>query len=181
MKLVGISGSIIGNKTSKAVHEVLLAAKAFDPAVQIELIDLKDYEVEFVKGVPLSYYNEDTRKVVDIIQCADFLVVGTPIYQASIPGVLKNVLDHLPIDSLKSKVAGIIATGGTDKHYLVMEYHLKPILTYLKGTVPVGNVFIQNDCYDEENEIKDIDVKLRIKKLAEEMILLQKGLQEKES
>lgn len=177
MKLVGISGSIIGNKTSKAVYEVLLAAQVFDPSIQIELIDLKDYDVEFVRGIPLSDYNEDTRKVVNTIISADFLVVGSPIYQASIPGVLKNLFDHLPVDSLKSKVAGMVVTGGTDKHFLVMEYHLKPILTYLKGMVPVENVFIQNESYDENNEIKDEDIKTRIKNLAEEMTFLQKALQ----
>lgn len=177
MKLVGISGSLIGSKTSKVVHEVLLAAKSNDPSIQVELIDLKDYEIEFVKGTPLSYYNDDTVKVVNTIQSADFLVFGTPIYQASITGVLKNLLDHLPIDVFKSKVTGMITTGGTDKHFLVTEYHLKPILTYLKGVVPVGNVFVLNDHFNKENEIIDIDVNKRIEKLAEEMILLQRKMQ----
>lgn len=176
MKLVGISGSLIGSKTSKVVHEVLLAAKSNDPSIQVELIDLKDYEIEFVKGTPLSYYNDDTVKVVNTIQSADFLVFGTPIYQASITGALKNLLDHLPIDAFKSKVTGMITTGGTDKHFLVTEYHLKPILTYLKGVVPVGNVFVLNNDFNEENDLIDMDVKNRIRKLAAEMINIQRRM-----
>ncbi|WP_175638618.1 NADPH-dependent FMN reductase [Metabacillus schmidteae] len=176
MKLVGVSGSLIGSKTPKAVYEVLMAAKSADPTIEIELVDLKEYEVEFVNGTPLSYYNDDTIKVVNTIQNADFLIFGTPIYQASITGALKNLFDHLPIDAFKSKVTGMITTGGTDKHFLVTEYHLKPILSYLKGVVPVGNVFVQNDDFNEENEIKNAEVIGRINKLAEEMILLQKAL-----
>ncbi|WP_226529589.1 NADPH-dependent FMN reductase [Metabacillus niabensis] len=176
MKLVGISGSLIGSKTSKVVYEVLMAIKTADPTINIELIDLKDYEVEFVKGTPLSYYNEDTINVVNTIQSADFLVFGTPIYQASITGVLKNLFDHMPIDAFKSKVTAMVTTGGTDKHFLVTEYHLKPILSYLKGVVPVGNVFVQNDDFNEENEIKNTEVSSRIQKLAKEMLLLQKAL-----
>lgn len=176
MKLVGISGSLIGSKTSKVVHEVLMAAKSLDSTIEVELIDLKDYKVEFVKGTPLSYYNDDTIKVVNTIQSADFLLFGTPIYQASITGALKNLLDHLPIDAFHSKVTGIVSTGGTDKHFLVTEYHLKPILNYLKGVVPVGNVFVQNDDFNEVNEIKNSDIVYRLKKLAEEMIFLQKAL-----
>ena len=42
MKLVGISGSLIGSKTAKAVNEVLVAAKSLDPAIQVELIDLRE-------------------------------------------------------------------------------------------------------------------------------------------
>lgn len=177
MKLVGVSGSLIGSKTSKAVYEVLTAAKNIASDIQVELVDLKEYDVEFVKGTPLSYYNDDTIKVVNTILAADVLLFGTPIYQASITGALKNLLDHLPIDAFKSKVTGMITTGGTEKHFLVPEYQLKPILTYLKGTVPTGNVFIHNDQFDEDNEIIDVDVQQRIKKLAEELVLLKRSLE----
>ncbi|CAI9386904.1 MULTISPECIES: NADPH-dependent FMN reductase [Bacillaceae] len=174
MKLVGISGSLVGAKTSKAVNEVLVAAKSLDPAVQVELIDLREYEIEFVNGAPLSYYNDDTIKVVNTILAADALVIGTPVYQASITGVLKNLFDHLPVDAFKSKVTGMVITGGTDKHFLVMEYQLKPILTYFKSLVTVQNVFVHNDYFDDENEITDDDVKKRMIKLAEEIIYLKR-------
>lgn len=176
MKLVGISGSIIGSKTSKAVHEVLQTAKAKDASIITELIDLKDYEVEFVSGKPFNEYNNDTQKVVTTILSADFLLIGTPIYQASIPGVLKNLFDHLPIDALKSKVTGIVTTGGTEKHFLVTEYQLRPIINYLKGVVPVGNVFVHNNDFSKDNEINSMDIKNRIDRLVEEMIYLQNGI-----
>lgn len=172
MKLVGISGSLVGSKTSKAVNEVLVAAKSLDPTIQVELIDLREYDIEFVNGAPLSYYNDDTIKVVNTILAADALVIGTPIYQASITGVLKNLFDHLPVDAFKSKVTGMVITGGTDKHFLVMEYQLKPILTYFKGLVTVQNIFVHNDYFDDENEITDADIKKRMAKLAEEIIYL---------
>lgn len=176
MKLVGVAGSLLGAKTANAVEEVLNAAKSVDPEIETELVDLRNYEVEFVKGKPLSEYNEDTVKVISTILAADFLLFGTPVYQASIPGPLKNLFDHIPMGSFKSKVTGMITTAGSEKHYLVPEYALKPILTYLKGTVPLGNVFIQNSNFDEQNEIITPEVKTRISNLAEEMILLQKSL-----
>lgn len=176
LKLVGVSGSLIGSKTSKSVLEVLNAVKRIDPAIEIELLDLKDYDVEFVRGTPLSNYNEDTVKVVNTILTADLLVFGTPIYQASISGALKNLLDHIPQESFKSKVTAIVSTGGSDKHFLVAEYHLKPILTFLKGIVPNGSVFVQNNAFNEDNEISDPDVLSRINSLSEEMLILQKSL-----
>lgn len=175
MKLVGVSGSLIGSKTSKSVFEVLNAAKKIDPAIETELVDLKDYDVEFVRGTPLSSYNEDTVKVVNKILTADLLVFGTPIYQASISGALKNLLDHIPTDSFKSKVTAIVSTGGSEKHFLVAEYHLKPILSFLKGVVPNGSVFVQNTAFNVDNEISDPEVLLRIHSLSEEMLFLQKS------
>ncbi|WP_112181943.1 MULTISPECIES: NADPH-dependent FMN reductase [Paraliobacillus] len=179
MKLVGISGSLAGWKTNVLVHEVLSAAKEFDEKIETELIDLRDYDIEFVDGSPLAYYNADTFKVVNKIISADFLVIGSPIYQASISGALKNLLDHLPIDAFKGKVTGMVTTAGSASHFLVSEYQLKPILSYFKGLVPTINVFSHDDSFNEVNEIIDPNVSDRIQKLAEEMINLQKGLHDK--
>jgi FMN reductase len=176
MKLVGISGSLTGSKTSKAVHEVLAAAKRLSPSILTELIDLKDYDVEFVTGKPLTYYNSDTWKVVQTITEADFLVIGTPIYQASITGALKNLFDHLAVDVFKSKAVGVLTTGGSDKHFLVAEYQLKPIISYLKGTAPASSVFVHSNDFNDDNEIAAPIVLERIEKLARELITLQESL-----
>ncbi len=177
MKLVGISGALAGEKTSLAVNDVLVTAQLLDAGIQTELIDLRDYEIEFTVGAPLADYNDDTWEVVNKMMSADFLVFGTPIYQASISGALKNLLDLLPENAFKYKVTGIVATGWSDRHFLVPEYQLKPVLSYFKGLIPTGNVYIQNDAFNEESEeITDPNVADRIQKLAEEMIYLQKGI-----
>ncbi|PAV28773.1 NADH-dependent FMN reductase [Virgibacillus profundi] len=177
MKLVGISGALAGEKTSLAVSDILVAAGLLDSTIKTELIDLRDYEVEFAVGAPLSDYNDDTWDVVNKILSADFLVFGTPIYQASISGALKNLLDHFPENAFKHKVTGIVATGWSNKHFLVTEYQLKPVLSFFKGLVPTGNVFIHNDAFNEESdEIIDQNVSERIQKLANEMIYLQRGI-----
>ncbi|MCM3740543.1 NAD(P)H-dependent oxidoreductase [Oceanobacillus luteolus] len=177
MKLVGVSGALAGEKTSVAVGGVLAAARRHDPSIKTELIDLRDYDIEFASGLPLSGYNEDTWNVVKKILAADFLVFGTPIYQASLSGALKNLLDHLPEYAFKNKVTGMVATGWTNRHFLVLEYHLGSILNYFKGLTPTGNVFIHNDAFDiESNEIIDERIHDRMEKLAKEMIYLQKGI-----
>ena len=177
MKLIGISGALAGDKTPLAVNDVLVATQLLDSTIQTELIDLRDYEIEFSVGAPLGDYNDDTWDVVNKILSADFLVFGTPIYQASISGALKNLLDLFPEYAFRYKVTGIVATGLSNKHFLVPEYQLKPILTYFKGLTPTNNVFIHNDSFNEESdEIIDSDVSKRIKKLAEEMIYLQRGI-----
>ncbi|MDC3417424.1 NADPH-dependent FMN reductase [Aquibacillus salsiterrae] len=174
MKVVGVAGSLVGWKTNVVIHHVLKAVKEIDVTIETELIDLRDYQVEFVTGEPLAYYNQDTFDVVNKIQSADLLVFGTPIYQASISGALKNLFDHFPVDAFKGKVTGMVTTGAVEKHFLVSEYHLKPILSYLKGLVPTSNVFVHNDSFDDQNEIINEEVLKRIKLLATEMITLRK-------
>src|SRR5690606_34053581 len=131
-------------------------------------------------GEPLTYYNDDTWNVVKKILDADFVVFGTPIYQASISGVLKNLLDFFPEYALKNKVTGIIATGASEKHFLLPENHLKPILSYLRGLGPSTNVFVHNDDFDEESdEIMNDGVSKSIHHHAEEMSFLQRSINER--
>jgi len=179
MKLLGISGDIVGKKTANAVNEVLIKAKEQNPDLEIELIDLKNFNVEFVDGRPLEKYNNDTKSVVNKILAADFFIIGTPVYQASITGVLKNLFDHLPTDVFKSKVVGMITIAGTDKHFLVGEMQLKPILSFFKAITVTQNVFIPSNSFDEQNQIKELDIQHRIENLVDELLFVQKRLKEK--
>ncbi|HJA72842.1 MAG TPA: NAD(P)H-dependent oxidoreductase [Candidatus Limosilactobacillus faecipullorum] len=63
---------------------------------EITLLDLRKLNLVFSDGRDFREYNGDTRLVADTIMNADALIFGTPVYQASISGALKNVLDLLP-------------------------------------------------------------------------------------
>ncbi|WP_079709030.1 NADPH-dependent FMN reductase [Paraliobacillus ryukyuensis] len=175
MKVVGVAGALAGWKTNVIVHHTLKALEKNDSNLKTELIDLRDVEVEFARGEPLAFYNDDTFDVVNKLLAADILVFGTPIYQASISGALKNLLDHLPVDAFKRKITGIVATGSIDRHALVPDYHLKPVLVYLKGTVPSTTVFVENSAFSDVNEILDERVVERMDQLAQEMLQLQQA------
>jgi len=174
LKFVGLSGALTGHKTSHMVFKVLHAAKLQNQDIEIELIDLKDYDVEFMRGYPLSYYNDDTQLVVNKLLEADCIVIGTPIYQASISGSLKNLLDFLPERAFRDKIVGFISTAGSDKYFLVAEYHLRPIIHFLGGVVPSRNVFVPDSSFNVESEIDDDLIDRRIMKFSEEFLKLSK-------
>ncbi|MGW9019751.1 NADPH-dependent FMN reductase, partial [Priestia megaterium] len=106
---------------------------------------------------------------------ADLYIIGTPIFQGSFTGALKNLFDLVPVDSVRNKVMGFIATGGTYQHYLVIENQLKPIAGYFRAFVAPSYVYVHNDHF-EKSEIVDIDVLERISRLADEVITMQKAL-----
>src|SRR5699024_1544366 len=106
IKVVGVAGELTGWKATIALHAVLEAMKKVNSNVTTELIEMKEYDVEFVTGEQLSYYNYDTWQVVNQVSSAYILVFTTPIYQASITGSLKNLLDYFPRDAFNRKVTG---------------------------------------------------------------------------
>lgn len=177
MKIIGISGSIVGTKTRIAVEEVLDKLKAQHTNIEAELINLGDYQLVFSDGRDYRDYTGDTKTVIEKIMSADAYIIGTPIFQASIPGALKNLLDLLPNTAFKGKVIGMLATGGTAKHYLVLEQQLKPILSYMSAMLVPKYVFIEEKCFHNK-EIVDDEVLFRLTRLANDIVHTTTALQE---
>jgi FAD reductase [NAD(P)H] len=179
MKLLGISGTILGAKTSVLVKTILDEVKVRHPEVSCELLDLRDYDLQFCDGRKIDQYNEDTRKVIEKVSQADFYLIGTPVFNSSIPAPLKNLLDLVPPDIFRHKVMGFAANGGTFQHYLMIENQLKPIAGYFRAFVSPSYVYAHANHYNSQNEIQDEDVVNRIQSLADELVLMQRGLGQK--
>ncbi|HQD20652.1 MAG TPA: NAD(P)H-dependent oxidoreductase [Arachnia sp.] len=74
--------------------------------------------------------------VVEDVASADALVVVSPTFSASISGLVKSFFDILEPDTVRGKPVLMAATGGTERHSLMLEFAMRPLLSYL-GAVPV--------------------------------------------
>ncbi|RED56017.1 NADPH-dependent FMN reductase [Cohnella lupini] len=169
MKIIGISGSIVGSKTRTAMTYTLELARKKYPDAEIELLDLADYELVFSDGRNYSDYEGDTKTVTEAIMAADAIIIGTPTFQASIPATLKNIFDLLPVDAFRDKVVSILVTAGTPKHYLMAEQQLKPILAYMKAHIVPLYVFIEEKDFHRKEIVND-DVLFRLERLVEDTV-----------
>lgn len=170
MKIVLLSGSIVGTKTSTAMHDVLRVVETQHPDAQTTLLDLADYKLAFSDGRPYFDYDGDTKYVTETLMAADAIIIGTPVFQASIPATLKNVFDLLPHEAFRDKVVGMVVTAGTAKHYLMAEQQLKPILAYMKAHIVPMYVFIEERDFDRTTIVND-DILFRIERLVEDTVM----------
>lgn len=170
MKIVALSGSVVGSKTRTIMNEVVRHIHAYDEATDVTLIDLAEQNIHYSDGRQFIDYTGDTGYVARTIMDADALIIGTPIFQASIPGALKNVFDLLPVNAFENKIVSIVVTAGSSKHYLVAEQQLKPILSYMKAQLVQTIVFAEER--DFQQQLVNDDVRFRIERLVEDTHLL---------
>lgn len=173
MKMVLLSGSNVGTKTRTAMDAAYQKITETNPEIEVTLLDLAEYEMVFSDGRNYLEYEGDTKFVAQTVMEADALIIGTPIFQAAIPATLKNVFDLLPQNALRDKVAGIIVTAGSAKHYLIAEQQLKPILAYMKANIVQTYVFIEEKDFYRKEIVND-DVLFRIERLVEDTVVLTK-------
>ncbi|MEW9676524.1 NADPH-dependent FMN reductase [Lentibacillus sp. L22] len=169
MNIVGISGTITGSKTRIAMDYVMNRIHEQYPDAETILLDLKDLSIVFSDGRNYMDYEGDTKYVAEAIMAADVLIIGTPTFQASIPGTLKNVFDLLPSNAFLGKVIGMVVTAGSPKHFLMSEQQLKPILAYMKATIVSTYVFIEEQDYHRKQIIND-DVLFRLNDLVDDTV-----------
>ncbi|MFJ7725889.1 NADPH-dependent FMN reductase [Neobacillus sp. NPDC097160] len=176
MKILGISGTLIGRKTLTVIEQVINEIKSFSPEVDVDILDLRKFNIQFCDGRTTSEYTGDTKEVIERISLADGYIIGTPIFQGSFTGALKNLLDLVPPSVFQHKVMGFVATGGNPQHYLVVENQLKPIAGYFKAIITPHFIFANSSQFNKQNEIVDSELNVEIKEFSHQVLFMMSKL-----
>jgi NAD(P)H-dependent FMN reductase len=173
-RLVGLSGSLRRASFNTAL---LRAAAALVPAgVELSVrtvhdIPLYDADAEAAAGIPPS-----VAELKDAIAAADGLLLATPEYNNSIPGVFKNAIDWLsrpPADIPRvfggRPVALLGASAGGFGTILAQDAWL-PVLRAL-GTRPwfEGRLLVSRagDVFDQAGAISDQRIREQLKRFVD--------------
>jgi FMN reductase len=133
LKLVGLSGNITNpSKTRKLVETALTIAESrLD--VDTSVIEINDFGDQLGRARKLDDLDAEGRGLVQTILSADALVVATPIYKASYPGLFKHLIDLFDPAALMGKPILIAATGGGEKHALAVEHQFRPLFGFFEA------------------------------------------------
>ena len=142
-RLIAIVGSVTPpGRLLTATRWILDSARSSRQDMEIELINLADKKVAFADGRPPEQYNDDTAAIVASVRAADGVIIASPVYRGSFTGALKNLLDHLPLESLAGKPVGIVAMGATQHHFLGVDWHLRDVLAWFGALVAPTSVYL---------------------------------------
>src|SRR5438105_4857315 len=118
-------------------------------SVGVDILNLAEAPVEICDGRALDAYGEATRQAVARVAAAAAVLIAAPVYPATFPGVLKNLLDITPVEALQNKPVGIVAMGGSPHHYLAVDNQLRQVLAWFGALVaPTGVYLTGNDFRD---------------------------------
>ena len=87
----------------------------------------------------------------------DAVVLATPVCRGSRTGVLKNLLDDVPVTVLERTPAGITAMRATQHHYLGAERHLRDVLAFFGALVAPVAVYLTGAEFDDGRPIGAAD------------------------
>ncbi|MEM2939125.1 MAG: NAD(P)H-dependent oxidoreductase [Candidatus Bathyarchaeia archaeon] len=177
--IVGFAGSVRKSSYNKMLLRAAL--ELLPKNTKIEILDLH--------GLPL--FNQDleydmpeaVKQFKNKIRKADALLIATPEYNSSIPGVLKNALDWAsrPFgdNSLDGKPVAIMSASIGMLGGARAQTHLRQILASLNAYVvnrPEVIVSFANEKFDADGNLMDERAKTYIRQLLENLAKLAKML-----
>jgi len=74
VKIVGLSGSIVGSKTRTVMDYTVKAISENYPDAEVTLIDLAEYDIQFSDGRNYMEYEADTGFVTQALMEADAII-----------------------------------------------------------------------------------------------------------
>lgn len=174
MKVLGISGSL--RKGSFNTMALRAAQKLAPAGIEIAIAD--------ISTIPL--YNDDVRAAGEPaavtalkaqVRAADAVLIVTPEYNFSIPGVLKNTLDWLsrpPEPPFDGKVVGIMGASPGQVGTARVQYHLRQVMVFMNAfVVNKPEVFI-NHCVGKFNDQGELSDEATAKVIGELLSAMQK-------
>lgn len=135
---------VVNGSPSAASKTMGLADLVTDTLAEMRAIDVRRIDVyRLGPGFTGALSRDDVPAAVEATiraaEQADVLVAAVPVYRASYPGMFKHFFDLVDQYALANKPVLLIATGGSDRHALVLEHALRPLFAFFQAaTIPVA-------------------------------------------
>ncbi len=166
LSVVGVSGSTHAPSRTTALVSAVLDAVARDRGEAGERTDTHLVRVDRIgaelagavrrDALPASI-EDDLRR----IETADLLVVASPVYRASFTGLFKHLFDVIDQHALVGTPVLLAATGGSERHGLMIEHQLRPLFGFFQSlTLP--NPVYASDADFTDYRVSNPDITRRI-------------------
>ncbi|SEJ09834.1 FMN reductase [Achromobacter sp. NFACC18-2] len=149
LRLVAVSGGLQRPSKSAALADHLLDLIADELPCEQRLVELGQLAPQLAGAVWRSHLPETVERELAAVEQADVLVVTTPVFRGSYTGLFKHFFDFIHQDALVDKPILLAATGGSERHALVIDHQLRPLFSFFQArTLPLGVYATDKDFAD---------------------------------
>jgi chromate reductase len=181
ISILGFAGSLRKDSYNKSILRAAIEFLSKDTGLEI-------FDLEGIPPFNQDMENQPSEKVKEFkakIRAADAILIATPEYNYSIPGVLKNAIDWASRpygdNAFEGKPAAVmgasIGMGGTMR----AQYHLRQCFVFLDMhplNQPEVMVPIAHEKIDQSGRVTDQKTKEKIRELLESLVVWVRRLKQ---
>jgi FMN reductase len=139
LRVVVVNGSPSEQSKTVGLVDVVLGTLGGMLPIETSRIDVYRLGPGFTQATERDEVTPDVEAAIRLAEGADLLLAAAPVFRGSYPGMFKHFFDLVDQYALTNKPVLLAATGGTDRHALVLEHALRPLFAFFQAlTVPVA-------------------------------------------
>jgi FMN reductase len=155
-KLAVISGGLREPSSTRLLADRITAAVEAALAdgnltISASLIELRPLARSIIDAMLAGFASPGLESAFETVADADGVIAVSPAFNASYSGLFKSFFDVLPEETLSDMPVLIAATGGTERHSLVLEHALRPMFAYLHAVVSPTGVYAATDDFGAQH------------------------------
>ncbi|SMR81227.1 MULTISPECIES: FMN reductase [Stenotrophomonas] len=149
LRIVAVSGGLQRPSRAAALAEHLLDLIGEGVPCDQHLIELGELAPQLAGALWRSQLPETVERQLAAVEQADVLVVASPVYRGSYTGLFKHFFDFIDQDALVDTPILLAATGGSERHALMIDHQLRPLFSFFQArTLPLGVYATDRDFAD---------------------------------
>ncbi|MBD9462934.1 MULTISPECIES: FMN reductase [unclassified Pseudomonas] len=169
-KVVAVSGSVQHPSRTLALLQALVDRLGQQLPIEVRLIELAKVGPQFAGVLRREALPAAVQEDLHAIESADLLIAASPVYRASYTGLFKHLFDFVHHEALKNVPVLLAATGGSDRHALMIDHQLRPLFGFFQAlSLPVGVYASETDF--SQYRISSAQVLERIERAVESALL----------
>ena len=181
LRVVAVSGSLTAPSRTTALVEAITEAFARALPIEPHIITLNHLGPHLAGALTRKQLPAEAEAELQRIENADLLVVATPVYRASFTGLFKHLFDFVDQYALVDTPVLLAATGGSERHALIIEHQLRPLFGFFQSlALPVGVYAHDSDFTDYTISNEQLEDRIE-KAIARALPLVKSSLVEKET
>lgn len=139
LKVVAVNGSAHQPSRTLVLIQALLAELDQRLVLETQIVDLSEIARPLGAALTREELPAEIEAQIVAIESADLVIGAAPVYRGSFPGHFKHLFDLVGMNALVDTPVLLAATGGSDRHALVLDHQFRPLFSFLQAlTLPIG-------------------------------------------
>jgi FMN reductase len=139
LRVVVVSGSSSRPSRTRLLAEQILVAVGREVEVEAQVVDIAEVGSDLGRALTRNQLSAAGERAITLVEGAELLIAATPVHRGAYSGHFKHLFDLIEQDALIDVPVILAATGGGDRHCLVIEHQLRPLFGFLQAfAVPAG-------------------------------------------
>ncbi|OYD66629.1 FMN reductase [Rhodococcus sp. OK302] len=139
LKVVAVVGNLQKPSKTRALADLIVDTLGDSEQIDATFIEIVDLLPGLAGTLDRDQVDTATADALAAVENADIVIAASPVFRGSYPGLFKHFFDLVDQYALANTPVILAATGGSDRHALVLDHALRPLFAFFQAwTAPVG-------------------------------------------